>query len=403
MSSAILQFFNNALLIVGFASALGVLILFVLMENPEANLERQLGCFNSYALTEYLKQLYERKREFSVLEISFDNPFLLEEQRIDSNDMMRKILHLLGRDIFAFKNINLSLILISETSDKLEATAKNILDNYLNTDVFHKTARLILTSQTASFSDTEDLFHFLSFVRTSNKEEQGKLIYANEETVSKYKEQSLIEQEISNALMEDRVEVYLQPIYFNSKKSFSSAEALVRIRRTDGTLLPPGQFIAIAEDNGQIVELGERVFEKVCYYLKHTDIVQLGIRYIEVNLSVIQCEDPDLSKKLISIIEKYNVVPGLINLEITETASINARQTLLNMSKAFFTSPKAKQVVRAVISMVHGMGLKLVAEGIETRSEYEAITREGIDYVQGFYYSRPLPIQDFLNFLQMNR
>ena len=403
MSSAILQFFNNALLIVGFASALGVLILFVLMENPEANLERQLGCFNSYALTEYLKQLYERKREFSVLEISFDNTFLLEEQRIDSNDMMRKILHLLGRDIFAFKNINLSLILISETSDKLEATAKNILDNYLNTDVFHKTARLILTSQTASFSDTEDLFHFLSFVRTSNKEEQGKLIYANEETVSKYKEQSLIEQEISNALMEDRVEVYLQPIYFNSKKSFSSAEALVRIRRTDGTLLPPGQFIAIAEDNGQIVELGERVFEKVCYYLKHTDIVQLGIRYIEVNLSVIQCEDPDLSKKLISIIEKYNVVPGLINLEITETASINARQTLLNMSKAFFTSPKAKQVVRAVISMVHGMGLKLVAEGIETRSEYEAITREGIDYVQGFYYSRPLPIQDFLNFLQMNR
>ena len=106
---------------------------------------------------------------------------------------------------------------------------------------------------------------------------------------------------------------------------------------------------------------------------------------------------------MISIIEKYNVDPGLINLEITETASINARQTLLNMSKAFFTSPKAKQVVRAVISMVHGMGLKLVAEGIETRSEYEAITREGIDYVQGFYYSRPLPIQDFLNFLQMNR
>ena len=142
-------------------------------------------------------------------------------------------------------------------------------------------------------------------------------------------------------------------------------------------------------------------------------------------------------------IEKYDVDPGSINLEITETASINARQTLLenmhnlidfgftfslddfgkgksnlmyivdmpvsiikldyDMSKAFFTSSKAKQVVRAVINMVHGMGLKLVAEGIETRSEYEAITREGIDYVQGFYYSRPLPIQDFLNFLQMNR
>lgn len=443
MSSAILQFLNSALLIVGFASALGVLILFVLMENPEANLERQLGCFNSYALTEYLKQLYERKIDFAVLEISFDNTFLLEEQRIDSNDMLRKILHLLERDIFVFKNVNLSLVLISETADKLETAAKVLLDSYLNTDLFQKTATLVLTSQTASFSDMDDLLHFLSFVRTLNKDKHEKLIYANEVMISKYQEQSLIEQEITNALLEDRVDVYLQPIYSNLKKSFSSAEALVRIRRKDGKLLSPGQFIPIAEDNGQIVELGERVFEKVCYYLKHTDIVQLGIRYIEVNLSVIQCEDPNLSKKLISIIEKYNVDPGLINLEITETASINARQTLLenmhnlidfgftfslddfgkgesnlmyivdmpvsivkldyDMSKAFFTSSKAKQVVRAVISMVHGMGLNLVAEGIETRSEAEAITREGIDYIQGFYYSRPLPIQDFLKFLQAHR
>ena len=58
MSSAVFQLFNSALLVVGFASAVGVLILFVIMENPEANLERSLGCFNSYALTEYLKQLY---------------------------------------------------------------------------------------------------------------------------------------------------------------------------------------------------------------------------------------------------------------------------------------------------------------------------------------------------------
>lgn len=74
-----------------------------------------------------------------------------------------------------------------------------------------------------------------------------------------------------------------------------------------------------------------------------------------------------------------------------------------DMSKAFFASLKAKQVVRAVISMVHGMGLKLVAEGIETTNEAELIAREGIDYIQGFYYSRPLPIQDFLNFLQAHR
>lgn len=69
--AAAIQFLNSALLIVGFASALGVLILFVLLENPEANLDRRLGCFNAYALTEYLKQLYAQHLTFSVLEITF--------------------------------------------------------------------------------------------------------------------------------------------------------------------------------------------------------------------------------------------------------------------------------------------------------------------------------------------
>ena len=70
MSSAIIQFFNSALMIVGFASAVGVLILFVIIENPDANLDRRLGCFNSYALTEYIKQLIEGKKEFVVQKFS---------------------------------------------------------------------------------------------------------------------------------------------------------------------------------------------------------------------------------------------------------------------------------------------------------------------------------------------
>ena len=71
-----------------------------------------------------------------------------------------------------------------------------------------------------------------------------------------------------------------------------------------------------------------------------------------------------------------------------------------DMSKAFFNSSKAKQVVRAVLEMSHGMGLKVVAEGIETREELDQITAEGVDYIQGYYYSRPLPVMDFLRFLQ---
>lgn len=70
-----------------------------------------------------------------------------------------------------------------------------------------------------------------------------------------------------------------------------------------------------------------------------------------------------------------------------------------DMSKAFFSSPKAKQVVRAVVSMAHGMNLKLVAEGIETKEEIDGMNKENIDYIQGFYYSKPLPMQEFVSFI----
>ncbi|MDY2699029.1 MAG: EAL domain-containing protein [Lachnospiraceae bacterium] len=445
MSSAIIQFFNSALMIVGFASAVGVLILFVIIENPDANLDRRLGCFNSYALTEYIKQLIEGKKEFVVLEISFEKTSLLEEQGMDAEEVMRKILHLLSQynDILVFKNINLGLVLISQKADRLETAGKAVIDSFADFEAFGKEVMFILAMQTEAFSDIDELFHFLSFVRTENENVKGRVILADQDMITKYKEQYLVEREITDALSEDRVEVFLQPIYSNRENGFTSAEALVRIRKRDGGLLSPGIFIPVAEDNGQILELGERVFEKVCDFLQNTDVVKLGIHYIEINLSVIQCEKKDLAERLTTIIERYGVDPKLINLEITETASISARTILLenmkklieagfsfslddfgkgesnlmymvempvsivkldyDMSKAFFKSSKAKHVVRAVVNMAHGMDLKLVAEGIETEDEKNDMYREGIDYIQGFYYSKPLPMKEFMEFIQKNR
>lgn len=441
--SATLQFINKEVLIVGFASALGVLVLFVIMENPEANLDRRLGCFNSHALTEYLNQLYEAQKNASLLEITFKNPNVLEEHATDTYVILQKILHLLNsyQDILVFANINLGLILISQNADRLHVAGEKILDNFSDYDTFNKEARFILTTQTDSFADTDELFHFLSYIHTEYTNDKGRLFIVNENVIAKYKEQYVIQQEIADALSEDRVEVFLQPIYSNQNGHFTSAEALVRIRKKNGDLLSPGIFIPIAEDTGQILALGERVIEKVCDFLKNTNVLNLGIHYIEVNLSVIQCEKEDLAQRLISIVEKYHINPKLINLEITETASISARTTLLenmkqliqygfsfslddfgkgesnlmyvvempvsivkldyDMSKAFFSSPKAKHVVRAVVSMAHDMNLKLVAEGIETKEELERMCTEGIDYIQGYYYSKPLPMEDFLDFLQI--
>ena len=74
-----------------------------------------------------------------------------------------------------------------------------------------------------------------------------------------------------------------------------------------------------------------------------------------------------------------------------------------DMSKAFFNVPKAKHVVRAVVNMAHGLNLKLVAEGIENKEEIDSMCREGIDYIQGYYYAKPMPMKEFLQFISENR
>lgn len=438
IAAAVIQCLDNRILIVGFASVVGILILFVVMENPESNLDRRTGCFNSYALSEYSQNLFEKKISFGLLKIHLKGSDSQNSGEVTEIEL-KKIVSLAARNkqLYVFRNVN-DLIIISENVEALRDFSIELTDT---ADAHGKECSgysVVLVEHGEYFSRMGELVQFLSFI-SSYADTAGSMYIADENAINKYHERALMEHEISDALAEDRVEVYFQPIYSNIEQKFTSAEALVRIRKTDGSLLSPGIFIPIAESSGQIVQLGERVFEKVCDFLKNTNAVSLGLHYVEINLSVVQCEMDDLAERLIEITDRYGVEPSLINLEITETASVTSQAVLLknmeklidygftfslddfgkgesnlmyvvempvsiikldyDMSKAFFSSPKAKQVVRAVVAMAHGMNLKLVAEGIETADEIDGMYRESIDYIQGYYYSKPLPIPEFLNFI----
>lgn len=439
IAAAVVQYLNNKLLVVGFASAIGMLIIFIIMENPESFRDRRTGCFNSYALSEFSHRLFETKTKFGLLEIRLKGSESDDDDSTESALKQAVSLAAAHKELFVFRNVN-NLIIISENVGLLKSFGDELLDILDKKGKINKNLPSVFVENGENFIQMTELFQFLSFVNSSFTESTDKMYIADEKVINKYRERPLIEQEISNALSEDRVEVFLQPIFSNNAQNFTSAEALVRIRKPDGSLLRPDIFIPVAESSGQIIRLGERVFEKVCEFLKNSNAVELGIHYVEVNLSVVQCEMADLADRLIAIIEKYGIDANLINLEITESASVTSRAVLLknmqklieygftfslddfgkgqsnlmyvvempvsiikldyDMSKAFFNTPKAKQVVRAVVSMAHGMNLKLVAEGIETAEEIDGMYKENIDYIQGYYYSRPLPMNEFLAFIE---
>ncbi len=189
-----------------------------------------------------------------------------------------------------------------------------------------------------------------------------------------------------------------------------------------------------------ILKLGAIVFERVCRFITEHPLELYGMQYIEINLSVIQCGDEHLARDYIDIMERYKIDPKYINLEITESATTNAKKTLLgnmedlmkygvrfslddfgtgqsnlnyivdmpvdiikfdrSMTNSYFENGKAKHVMEAAIHMIHGMNLEIVSEGIETKEQYQTMEDLGISHIQGYYFSKPLPENEFIRFLE---
>ena len=453
MGAALVQFFNNQLLLVGFASALGMMALYLKLENPESNMDRQFGCFHAHALTQYLDQCYERGTRQSVLLISLAGTKSDEAHGASRTESLERLTDYLTRFPKAkvFKNNDPELVVLLPDADEMMSVYQQVRGTFWpeRKDGARKDGKksmypfsfMALIPDILLLENTDEFYQMLQYLRAENRRKnRADIIYVDGTIFAAMRQRGEIKESVLNALDEDRVEVFYQPIYSTKQNRFVSAEALVRIRNTDGTIIPPGKFIPVAEETGIIAQLGERVFEKVCEFLQNSNVERLGISYIEVNLSVVQCEQKNLAERYITIMDKYKIRPWQINLEITESASVKTKEILLenmkrlinygvtfalddfgigqsnldyviempvslmkfdmNMTQAYFRDLKAQFVVQAAIHMAHGMDLLLVAEGVETEEQLNGMKDENIDFIQGYYFSKPLPQQEFLKFLE---
>ena len=144
------------------------------------------------------------------------------------------------------------------------------------------------------------------------------------------KQNKISKKEILSAIKENRVIIYLQPIYSTKLKRITSAEVLVRISDKKGNIIYPADFIGYAEKTGLIHKIESIVFTKACEFISTNGLKTLGLDYLEINLSVKKGESVKLFKEYYEIINKYNVSPKELNLEITETSIITKRNILLN-------------------------------------------------------------------------
>lgn len=439
---AILQFFRKEMLICSFATSLGLLIMYISLEALDSSLDRDSGLFN---WSGYCKYVDERRKDKEKCEIIYlkalDSIRILDEKIIykaltDFDRLLKK-----RTDILAFR-IQSEYLIVLKNGVKFTELSRIYYNSRNKYPIISTYYYPFYLADSTHIENQADLVSLINFATQNIKTDIYYTIIDNT-MLAKYYEEIIVQGNIEDAIKNDLVVVYYQPIYNLAKKKFTSAEALVRLKTKQGRLIQPKEFIALAEKNGMIHKLDEIVFDKVCKFIKNNDMEALGLEYIESNLSVAQLCDNALSDKYISIIRENKVNTQYINLEITESAELEQRNTLnknleelkkfgitfslddygtgysnLNyvvdmpvslvkfdkvMIDAYFSaeeSHKAKVGIESSINMFRTLGLEIVCEGVEEQFQQDRLESMDVNFIQGFLHSKPIPEEEFIEFLK---
>ncbi len=264
-----------------------------------------------------------------------------------------------------------------------------------------------------------------------NGEVRSKHIVVDRDHIVEINRNVRVQQALNNAIQNDGIQIFLQPIYSVEKKRITGAEALARIEDPEMGTVYPNDFIPIAEKNGLIVRVGEAVFRKTCAFLRDSQDERL--QWINVNLSPIQCVAEEPVSALLDISDEYGVSGEKLKLEITEDAMVDDEElkrmmlrmsdhgfcfelddfgvgfsNVLRLSNFPFTAVKidrelvwqyhdnpTNSVLPHLIEDIRSSGMDVVAEGIESKSMGKEMIELGCNYLQGFYFSRPVPLKRF--------
>ncbi len=244
---------------------------------------------------------------------------------------------------------------------------------------------------------------------------------------------------LSQGLREKRFQMYYQPIYNMKTGLFCTAEALIRLKDPEYGMIQPKLFIPSAEKRNLILPIGKFVLDSVFCFAARPDFEDLGLQYIELNLSVEQLLQSNLVDQIQVLQKKYSVSSMRINLEITETVAglkskvglrniaelrnknytfslddygtgysniqraVELPLSLIKIDKSIvdkFDTLKGESMIRSTIQMMHEMGFQVVCEGVETEEQFRLLEDAGCDYIQGFYFAMPMCEEEFVQFLK---
>ncbi len=453
--AVVIQYFIPDASVEMFVNSLSLLFISMTTQRPEELIDpfTRLRNFNTYA--DDTKRIFANGKKVRIIMLNIGNFSSLqtmmgfdtmkgvlravaqEVEKADKNNKIHsELYHLDGgrfRMIISYRHRYRAITCAEELNRALE---ENIVINELSLKLSH---HICVVDCPEDIHDFKTLTTFGSTFH-EKAEATGAVLYASELFQNKQFEMvSNIDSIIDNALKKNNLKVYYQPIYSVEQGRFTSAEALIRLQDENYGFVPPDLFIPAAEKSGAIHRIGGFVLDEVCRFIASDSFREIGLDYIEINLSVAQCMHGDLADKVLDTMKKYNVSPDQINLEITETAVSYGQNIMKNnldklssagisfslddygtgysnmrrviqlplkivkLDKSFVdeqNNPKMWIMIQNTVKMLKDMNMEIVVEGIEDEEMVEQFSALECDFIQGYYFSRPVPEDEFVEFIR---
>lgn len=338
-------------------------------------------------------------------------------------------------------NGDLFVIIINSTSKEEIINKIRIFENRIREDFEKKIiVPMYLSFGVCSFDKFDDLHSIYNNALISKNEIKGNvnnnISFFTEESKNKIIENRKIEDDFMYSVKNNEFEVWYQPKYNMTTNKIYGAEALVRWRKKDGSLIPPSKFIPVFENTGQIAKLDEFVIETVFKNIKETKELGLDIKPISINLSRVNIYNLDIVDKIKELSEIYKINSDDVSFEITESALIENNTSInelikklhklgfrvdmddygvgtstlnslfasdfdtLKLDKSFIDyigNEKMDTIIKSTIRMAKELNLKIIAEGVETKDQVEFLINNNCNIAQGYYFSKPLNKHDYFS------
>lgn len=465
----VFQYLNPHYLVISFGVSVSLLVCFLTLKNPLAYIHKSTDTYNKEAFTEFLNASVNAKKPVSLIFFQLDNFNLLKVRigtthayklmteylkHINSSCENKYLFHIADNTYGFFCNsgdvsdgkaqilyeISKTPFYINFSDDVSKTFAYRInlsiykIENLNIFQVLKDKHKFLLTNEII------DILKFaVSYVKPS---ENCPIITLDYAIFNEFYKKKAIIHTVQAAIQNESFEVFLQPIYSTAKKRFIGAESLIRLKSNDGSYIPPVEFIPESEHNGDILQIGDIALKKTCEFILETNLLELGIETVNINLSVMQLFQENIVEHMLGIISSYNLPKEVFRFEITESLATEDEinfGVMLNsltkkgvlfalddygtgfsntarlMSYPFFEIKFDKSLIdlackdeqnmiclKHLVNMANEKGMVTLAEGIEDESSASSLREIGCNLIQGFYYAKPMNAKDFKAFIVAN-